>query len=440
MSTRIVPRLLVIFGIFIIIIGAVLNQWTLARLLTSDGQIGGQSERLLITAINVILILVGIALIVWRNHKSAQKLLFFSLYCLVIFVAFDYLLYFMAPILPETMVGWMSPQAQRRYLEANPDVTNYVYDGPVRYGKTGELVDYGAEGDALGYRNPRDYLASVDNLDLLLIGDSFTWGTAELTLADHMRVLLPENTTYSVGMPGNGITQWRYHYERYMDLSPVDSGPDIVVLNFYGGNDVTDTHLAAGLIEKEGQLSSADYNAFINYQFLAPSTRRSFQIPKPPELLFITSFLLSSGGSEPEVVVAANESVHPVSQMNLFEETDPLLFDDVIVGEIELAVAAIRDRDPDTTIVLAYIAPASVLYADILTECAYCLDDVNRQRQNSARLAELAAEFDILFHDPTAQLAETAHSEILWADNAHYSTAGYEAYAELLATFLSEVE
>ena len=434
--SRFAAQIIVVVGIFCITVGVTFNQWVLAFLLTSDRRIDSPSERLLIAVFNITLILVGIALIAGSRRRSVQRVIFFTLYCLVIFIAFDYALYFASPILPETMVGWMSPHAQKRYLEANPEVTTYIYEGPIRYGRTGATVEYDTIADELGYRNPLGYLDEADKIDVLLIGDSFTWGTTEETMADILRDMQPETNFYSIGMPGNGITQWRYHYERFMTEAPVNAAPDIVILNFFSGNDVNDTHLAVGLLEKEGELRSSDYNAFINYQYLAPSSRRPFQLPKPPEMFFIASYFLAAGSASSQDVAPNGANEHPLTDTNLFEESDPALLDAAVLLEIERAVQTIRDYNADTTIILSYIAPASVLYADILKSCGYCADDVNRQLQNSETLARLASELGILFHDPTSAMAEGAQTQLLWAENAHYSQAGYSLFSAQLANFL----
>ena len=67
---------------------------------------------------------------------------------------------------------------------------SWIYGENIRYGKKNTFIDEGTPylvfADSLGYRNPEKYLEQQEKVDVLLVGDSFVWGTEEKTMADYL--------------------------------------------------------------------------------------------------------------------------------------------------------------------------------------------------------------------------------------------------------------
>lgn len=78
--------------------------------------------------------------------------------------------------------------------------------------------------------------AEVDTRKVLLLGDSFTWGhVTEHKLGSFANLLLKEGyTIYNTGISGVGVPQYNAVLKTYYPTLK----PDVVVLNFFMGNDV----------------------------------------------------------------------------------------------------------------------------------------------------------------------------------------------------------
>lgn len=433
---------LVVFGSALIVAGLVANEWVLGKL-ASDGRIDAFSQLLIIRSFNVIAILAGVFIIVLRNSSILPKLMLSFVIMVGMVVALDALLYFSAPLLPAPLVAGMSPQAQVRYYHANEERLSWVYAENIRYAKPRQdldLFDLAIVADSLGYRNPGNYLEAQESIDVLLLGDSFIWGTEERTVADYLRENIPLRV-YSAGMAGSGIPQWQYHYQRVVDSESGVAPPEVVVLNYYSGNDITDTQVYSGLKAAKGSVDSADYFTYINYQFLAPSPDRGISIPKPPEVFFLSNMLLyglKAGGNEAEELsLDINGESVPICLHH--REPAPELLDTAILTEISMVVNKILDVNPHTQIILSYIPTSAGIYGELMSACPDYADDLARRTTNSQLLAEHAASIDIHYVDFTPQLR--AHMQIanIWSEIDHFSPEGYRVYAQLLGEAVADV-
>jgi len=72
---------------------------------------------------------------------------------------------------------------------------------------------------------------------VLLLGDSFTWGHAAESITNSFsNILLARGyLVYNTGISGADVAQYQQIVKTYMD----SIGPDLVILNFYMGNDVS---------------------------------------------------------------------------------------------------------------------------------------------------------------------------------------------------------
>ncbi len=428
---------LIIFGAVLLLLGLIMNEWVLASF-TSDGSINSSGQLIIIRLFNVVAILSGIAVIYFRKSSVLHKLLISLAITIIMIGVMDLMLYWAAPILPASIVAGMSPNAQVRYYHATEESQPWVYDKNVRYAKANtevELFNIPLQADSLGYRNPVRYLEQQDPVDVLLIGDSFIWGTEEKSVADYMREQAAPLTVYSLGMAGDGIPQWRYHFERYMNAKAVSDAPQVVVLNFYSGNDITDTAVFRGLEQANGWVDSADYFTFINFQFLVPTAQQRVKLPKLPELFFLINYTMNVmqatevQAAEPQLVI--DGQAVPVCLKH--REPLPGVLREATLAQISYAVDAIQAAGADTTIILSYIPTSGGIYGDLMTDCPDYATDIARQAEASGILAAHADELGIHYVDLTPSFRKAAKTAVIWSDIDHFSPEGYRLYAEWLA-------
>jgi hypothetical protein len=381
------------------------------------------------------LVLAGLGMIVFRRSAVLLRLAVMVLIGLFLYGLLDYSVYFMAPALAPEFVRTMSPQAQLRHYNARKETEAWIYEEHFRYGRPFAELD-GATADEFGYRNPPGYMDGVDKVDVLLIGDSFLWGTAELTIADYMRAQRPEQTVYTTGIFGNSIVQWRYHFEDY--VGRIGQAPAVVVFNFYPGNDLSDTafyHRVQGFVEEDTAVS---YFVYYNSPYLVPNRPGAPALPKLPESAFILMGSLTArefSGAAPtrlNTVYSIDES-WPIANEPRGEE-----FADSIMAEIEAAVVLVHSLAPETRVVISYIPTIAAVYGDLLADCPWCAADIGQQRENSAVVAGLAGRLGIDFVDVTPRLQEAALERPLWAPDGHFSAYGYEVYAAALGEAVGE--
>ncbi len=128
---------------------------------------------------------------------------------------------------------------------------------------------------------------------MVLLGDSFVWGTESATIADFLREEMAPYSVYSLGMGGEGIPHWRHHLDRFLSSTSYERPPKMVILNFYSGNDVTDTTLYLGLRGADGVVDSREYFAYLQHSYLVPLRARwTPYVPKLPEFFFLAEALL----------------------------------------------------------------------------------------------------------------------------------------------------
>jgi lysophospholipase L1-like esterase len=327
----------------------------------------------------------------------------------------------------------LSPTIQLRYLEAHPDSTPWVYDGPVRYANPNkEITNLGltVKADSLGYRNPQQLLEENPEIDVLLLGDSFVWGTEDRTIADYLRDFLDPLTIYSSAVSGSGIPQWRYHYQRFIDSNITSTPPDVVVLNFYSGNDLDDTTTFLALDERYYD-SAKYYFTYNKHQYLLATANRPFGLPKLPEIIFITSSIIDQmQGSEQQTVQIGDEQV----EVKLGEhEPHPGRFNEDILNALSEVTTTIKETSPETIIVLTYIPTGYGLYGGRTSDCPGCDYEIDFQMENSQILQSYAHELNIEYADFSSQLREQSQITPMWSLNDHLSAQGYELYSQLLA-------
>lgn len=348
-------------------------------------------------------------------------------------VAADRLLYLASPWLPTSLDQALSPHAKLRRLQLRPEAQPWIYATHIRYGRPGATID-GHTVDGLGYRNPPATTAAPLQANVLLLGDSFTWGTEDQTIADYLRQDLAPARVYSVGVLGEGIPQWRYHYQRFMGHAR--AAPPVVVLNFYSGNDVRDTQHWLEIQDQMGEVPSAVF-----FSYLASAEDRAelgaswlHRHARLQELRYLAEHARDNLApvDDPELQPAVLAPGLPSSTFYIRHEPDPAAVTPRILGEMRACIGQIRHANPASVILLAYIPTTGALYGSRILHCPSCDRDVERQVRISAQLAHLAADQHVNYLDATPQLRRDAATGPVWHDT-HFNPRGYALYAQYLA-------
>lgn len=420
-------------GLALVILAVVVNERTVA-VLTADGKIDSRSLAHLLRAFDITAILLGGSIFLLRKRPVVVRLFASSAIALASLLFFDWCLYLVSPSLPEEVVFWMSPQARMRHWRARPGERDWVFDGSVHYLRPeAETREYGlvVRPDSLGYRNPVGYLADARRVDVVLLGDSFTWGTESRTIADFLREEMSPLRVYSLGMGGEGIPQWKHHYERLVASTALERPPRVVVLNFYSGNDVSDTNVYLGCSRADGTVDAAEYFAYLYHQYLIPLRRRVW-LPKLPEFYFLTAG-----------VVARQSQAHPVRYRDLgglsipvclhHREPSPDRLTLEVLSALASSIQAVREATPGSQVVLSYVATSGGIYGDLMDACPDYAADIGRQEAVSELLSGFCARLGVTYVDVVPDLRRMAREKVLWAENDHFSLEGYRQYALLLA-------
>ncbi len=410
-----------IFVYILVFTGFLLNEWILA-LFSEDGELARQTI-LKIRVFNVASITVGILFFfrsfVKRNFPTLLVFLFSIIFS--VYLA-DNLLYFCAPYFPYNFSRMLSSTAQERFVNINDYEIPWVYDTNIRYFEANPKNNT-HHTDELGYRNPRGYLKQVDKkIDVLLLGDSFTWGTEDKVIAEYLREILSKVTVYSLGMGGEGIPQWRYHFERF--VSETGIFPKLVVFNFYPGNDIADTRRFLQVKKKFGKM-----NSFIYFQGGVPPSRLKIFYQVPEVVSLAKSLLLKKKLSKLTTIKGL-----PGQYDIRFWEREPMLeeINDEVLEQIKNNIEMIRRLSPDTKLLFSYLPCASDLYGDRTEPAAKYAEDIKRQKVNSEYLKKYAEKQNMTFFDSVESLRVQALDKMIWVQ-AHFNQEGYRIYSEMLA-------
>ena len=274
-------------------------------------------------------------------------------------------------------------------------------------------------------------------LDILLIGDSFTWGTGDESIADHLRDALPDQTVYSAGIHGNGITQWRFHFEDVVNR--LGKVPEIVVFNFYAGNDISDTNLFQRAAAFGEANPAVVYFTFYNAPYQLPKKEDGLMIPKLPEMFYIALGLLSGFEQVTADPTRLGTDYEVMEAWPISHEPQNWEFTDAIYEEISATADLVQELAPQTEIVLSYVPTISGIYGPLLLDCEQCDTDIVQQAKNSELLANWSEQLGINYIDVTPTLQLLAIEGPMWAPDGHFSDLGYEAYALALARALEDL-
>ena len=352
----------------------------------------------------------------------------------------DNLLYLASPWLPRNLVQIMTQEAMDKYINFHSEEILLANDGRVWFYKPGTVRDVG-DGqkliyDELGYVNPPGYLAGLQGADVLIFGDSFV----ELgVFPEILRELLAPATTYGLGIGGQGPPHWRWHFQRYIKSAFYRQLPQVVVLNFYSGNDVGDTKL---------------YQLFPD---IPENYKKSSVIPAWPTRKF--SFFKELLSIVQKTVFTRLWAVS--SQYWQYSDFEPDLdakesgWQETVLTLTEM-VEDLRKAAPSVKILISYWATSGAIYS---VDQAHCLEVGKRifshrlyfqdtctsatlktQARVSQKLREWADIAGVYYVDPTSELQEAGRTSILHSDNdIHLNREGIRIYASAIVHRIEEL-
>ena len=351
----------------------------------------------------------------------------------------DNLLYLTSPWLPGTLVQLMTQEAMDKYIIFHPEELSFSNDGKtwfyipgsVRYAN-GRRIIY----DELGYNNPAGYLASHPRADVLILGDSFV-DTG--MFPDTLRNLLTPAIVYAIGIGGQGPPQWRLHFNRYITSAFYRQPPQVVLLNFYSGNDVADSKL------------------FLLFPDVPENILKRSAIPAWPtrKLSFFQELLKIVQGT------IFNRIWATTNQYWQYSDFEPDIDEKdsgwrPTVSTLTHMVEDIRKAAPSAKILLSYQSTPQAIYgvdqqrcldvgARIFPNRLYfqesCASAVKLQAQVSQRLREWANIEGVYYIDPTPDLQKVGRSSVLHLKNdMHLNLEGNRIYSTSIMHGIEELE
>ncbi len=419
---------LIMVGLLLVVLGVFADSFGIGQ--GAKGSFG--LSQWLMAAMGICMIILGligrrVILIVTVN-----LIVFLPLLLLV-----DNLLYLGSPWLPANVVRKMSRNAQTKYELAHWQDVPFAHDGDIWFFKPNskgrKVTEKGTEKeivyDALGYRNPPGYIDQSNGMDVVLLGDSFTEGSSFTTMADYLRGFLAPLNVYSLGIGGQGIPHWRLHFRRYMNSQYFKYFPKVVVLNFYSGNDIEDA---------------------VKYKPGIPASVGNSSKPQPPEQRF------SLFGEIIGIMryVFFYQIVPSVPEMEPLFEPKELVQAFAALSEV---VNVIREKNPETIILLSYIATPGAIYGPDIEHCSdvtkrifpkfdysyVCKAGkayVTRQADTSEILHKWADQLNIHYLDTTPILRGHAQKEILHLFNdPHFNDEANRIYSQMLAKAITDI-
>ena len=347
----------------------------------------------------------------------------------------DNALYWASPWLPAGIVAKLSPYAYARYLNANAETTDWDYRGAIRTLKPLRRASSDSRSgasDEFGYRNPVGSTKSISNIDVLVTGDSFAWGTEERTIADYLRAMSAPLTVYSVGQPATTLTQSVDHAENIAELSGKLKHPRAIVLN-YSAPHVISALLYETRLKEYGLSGAIAFHAWRHVNLTSNRVFREFRW-RAFVLAEIRTILRNALTPAP---ATASTNLRPACHDEDCPKVDVRHEIDVerewwlLEQALQVTSERISFRFPGAKIVLGYIPSSAAIWGDKL--CDGCGRDVDVNRKNVRLLGALCARLDIVFADATRALRKLAKNGVPVSRDAHLSPRGYEAYSRVLA-------
>ena len=324
--------------------------------------------------------------------------------------------------------------------------------------------------DDQGFCNPPRDSYQQAKIDIIAIGDSFTWCVNSKPQAIWISQIgeLSGLSVYNLGRAGVGP----YAYLQILKHFGLSKRPDYVVMNIYEGNDLRDTdryqrHVAAA---QEGQVlyrnagdrseRELDYDRILDGPILRDSYAINFLLAafgKAYESTLNAYRRATDGGAPahfnfryrlrfPEESIEfniqnADESEVRYAKMLKEAEADLSVFDEALSGFVGLA------KEHDFTPIVIYSPSAYSAYADFVEFDDPALADLMPWFSQAQRqyFADKAEAIGYTFVDLTPALQSAGRSlgpkELLYHPiNVHFTEKGNRVVAEALAPIINDLE
>ncbi len=287
--------------------------------------------------------------------------------------------------------------------------------------------------DEAGFRNRPGLYSKNNTLDVLFLGDSFTRGTSRVTIAEHFSKLAGL-TAYSLGDLGGAPQQWLLAFERF----GIQKRPDLVIVNFYEGNDLSDALRLQGVMDRAAPLE----------QYYGRPNRRSDRWVRGSAIASLfQGTLQAQAGAMPEahLTIGASQVRIPLEHCSPDLLAKDQAGDELSAG-LTIVAKTLENLRSQTSaqVCLSYIPSAATVYAD-QAERITGTDDpqvwtesFEHQRILSEVLSGIARAHNLAYVDVTPDLRRLARQERLYGDAGHFNQLGYKRYAELLYSALQE--
>ena len=310
--------------------------------------------------------------------------------------------------------------------------------------------------DEIGFCNPAGRYDGHDRIDVIALGDSFTWCHA-VQPEQAWPALLGQRTglsTFSLGLGGNGL----YEYLQLLREFGIPKHPRVVIMNVYGGNDLRDAvayrdYRAA--IDKGEPPPTHDPESIAPSLVSGPLGRHSYALNF---VIALVSRVASTGGSDWEKTginlryelllpgggvefnVENRDRDEIVTARHMEDGSAPLT-----VWDAALQRFADLAREHGFTGIVSYTPPAYAAYGERVRLADPSLAPLLERFDDAQRrfLADRAALDGLLFVDLTPDLrAASAHADssgLLYGPvHVHLTARGNEVVADALARFLAE--
>ncbi len=406
--------------------------------------LGGQMQKQGFGTIQRIILSAGVVFIIiaFTSKKISWMLAINLTVFLTFLLIIDNLLYLSAPYLPYGLVQNMSDEARIRRIEIlgeQDSCPDYLFDAKFPLFYTGR-PNYDRF-DEFGYRNPKGYIKNHGKMDVLLIGDSFIEGIgSKVTVAEYMREMLKPLAVYSLGVGGQGVPHWKLNFERYVSSAYYKSPPQVVIFNYYGENDIADTHSFDRYKKLYGKIHPSFFREslkLVQYmvlfkhsskvQYTDMSNHQPVEEKTPNSVWNIKQFMIgnaeASSDADTSETVGTDKTKIRIALEAALDRKDTLMFD-----SIADAVKAVRAVNPNIRIILSYITA---------TESFYESDHV--QQENSKILKEWADTLKIDYIDGFPILREESKKKVIHEEGRHFNEEGYRIYSGILAKRVAEL-
>ena len=379
---------------------------------------------------------------------------------LVFLLILDNILFYFPNLFPKDVVRFLSHKAQIRYQLLHPENIDVIYDEYIYYYRPNKYIErLDSTIDEFGYFNPPGYLKS-SNIDVLLLGDSFA---QDKKFTFFLRDFFPY-TFYSMGIGGQSIFHWKYHFLRFKESDFYKQPPKFVILNYYVGNDIADTQRAleyinAGLSNSIYYPTNALYYgdpinklkrkfSFYNeLKTLVMNINRIYKIKYRLKNKLKNLFFDIDLNSKNKIIKNDNNLNSSENILNysaecmIYLEPQELVKSNLfsedshpdIVNEIIKTIKIFNKKN--TKIIFNFVPSTITIYADKLDKSSKYMFGYNMQRTNTENLKEFLERINITYIDLMPQIrmiAKTTPLHSCSGDNLHFNDEGNKIYAKLL--------